>query len=274
MDASKQPLKSRSSIIPPSYFAKPRFPKPELDSSRKMFLAAAARGIGMDPKEFASWIVKRSPKEERGGDGKKRLRVDLSMNFAVRPFFVEEKVGFNSFIQETSVETVRAYFSLRERIRKKELIPVSEGFGGRDKKYMDLAREFIQPRIRFEKNPDEPFLFFAKQQMPRLRVPIYEMNGNLYCEPRHAAPIAFASRLECASGISKSREAAKVASEISRYPEPENIPYELGLKIWILRAYSLRHDPGLRDFNYGFFYSKALREFFTMAGRDYLSNLA
>ncbi len=268
----KKPVPGKPSIVPPPLF--PRRPiVDELgrDSSRKVFLSAAAKEIGMEPRNFTKWIDNRNPQEEKGPDGKKRIRVDLSFNFAIRPFFVEEKIGFHSFIPETSLGTVKAYFALRKRIRKGELIPVSDGFSEKNKKYMDALREFIPLRIRFGKDPNMPFLVFERLNLSRFRVPVYEYNGSYFCKTEHADAIAFAARLWCGTPQFRAKEVPNVFAEVAKYGDASKIPYELGMKIWVLRAYSLELGGDLHRLKTDLSHSRVISEFFRYGQKDYLA---
>ena len=269
---SKLPIPGKTSIIPPPLF--PRRPSVEgieRVSQKKIFLSAAAKEIGMDPGALTKWIRERNPQEEPGTNGKKRIRVDLSFNFAIRPFFVEEKIGIHSLISETSLGTIQAYFALRERIRKGELIPVSDGLGNRHRKYMDSMKEFIPLRIRFEKDPNTPLLIFHRLHLSRFRVPVYEYNGNYYCKPRHTEAIALAARLWCGSHYGKAREVAKVFDEVAKCGDASKLPYELGLKIWVLRAYSLELGIDLVRLKTDLSQSRVIQEFFYYGQKDYVS---
>jgi hypothetical protein len=268
----RAPISSKPSIIPPSVFPRrPAIEGIEKANQRKIFLFAAAKGMDLEPSFLAGWISQRNPQEEMGPNGKKRMRVDLSFNFATRPFFVEERVGVNSLISETSLGTIKAYFAIRERIRKREIIAASDGFADRDKKYMDAMREFVPLRVRFEKDPNTPLLIFQRLNLSRFRVPVYEYNGNYFCDPRHAEAIALACRLWCGTHYVRSREAKKVLDEVAKYGDSSKLPYELGMKIWVLRAYSLEPGNGLHRLKTDLAYSRVIAEFFFYGQKDYLA---
>ncbi len=51
---------------------------------------------------------------------------------------------------------------------------------------------------------------------------------------------------------------------------PAQIPHELGMKIWVLRAYSLEPGTNLHRLKTDLFQSRVIAEFFIYGQKDYL----
>ncbi|MEM4272384.1 MAG: hypothetical protein QXH30_02245 [Candidatus Bilamarchaeaceae archaeon] len=265
-------MSQRASKIPPPLFPKILQTEGIMEAPlKKLFLSTAARELGMSPKKFTGWMLKRRGTEEIGPERNLRIRVDLSFNFANRPIFVENRIGYNSLISEADFATIKKYFSLREKIRDGELVPISDGLTTRRKLPMACIKEFVGGRVRFGKDPATPFLVFESRHLSRFRVPIYEYNGNYFCKPEHAEPIAFAAVLWCGSRHSRARRVSDAFTEILRCTDPSAMPYGLGMKIWIFKAYSLDSGTGMHHVKAALFSAPTVQEFM-LRPQDYLSS--
>jgi hypothetical protein len=62
-----------------------------------------------------------------------------------------------------------------------------------------------------------------------------------------------------------------VVQEAAKFTSGREIPYELGVKLWVLRAHCLKPGIYMQDLKYDLAYSRTIQEFFHLAPQDYIS---
>ncbi len=231
-----------------------------------ILLEDAATRFGLSSDAFKKIFDSRL---EPGARGKKNqdVRVKLHFDFACREILLAGGLASTSIIPHEHVEYIAQYLELRSLTRGETIIPVSDAFGGgKGKKDMEQLREFISTHLLLPPETELPTLLFSPK-LPSFRANLREFNGTAYCEPRFSRGIIFASRLPGSSEYMVKRAANKLSAELKLQPSPKEVPFELGLKLWIANTFYQDNLPGISPFLKQLVSEAA--EFFSESGAKY-----
>jgi hypothetical protein len=238
----------------------------------RIIVAQAAKEMGIDAETLKKVFSSRVETGNFKRYGKKGVSVLLNFDFGRKEVVMEGGISTFARIARPDVETLGKYFLLREQIRKRELIPVSEALRSRNKEPKERMQKFIRSYIALPPEADPPKVIFSKK-LPRLGATVRKMGKVVYCEPRHGDALVFASILRKGSEYMCNRLMNKTMRELDSFRTHREIPFEFGMKLWIVHALFAERPPALffhlRDFEL----HPVAMQFWASSQRDYLERI-
>ena|GEM_PF-3098830 len=203
-------------------------------------------------------------------EGSPDVIVILRFGFSPKEIIFEGGLSFHSTISREHLEDIARYLELRSSIRARSIVPVSNALpGGKDKKYMVPLRDFISTHLLLPPEARIPSLLFSPK-LPGFRIPLEEFNEKVYCKPEFSEGIIFASRIQNISQYALNRQMHALQKEVHTYSSPKEIPFGLGLKLWIANAFYLDNAQGISPLLEKVVSDSLVREFFQESRAQYM----
>ncbi|MCP4647828.1 MAG: hypothetical protein GY852_08895 [bacterium] len=176
--------------------------------------------------------------------GKRGTSILLAFDFSRKEVVMEGGLSTIARLALPDVETLKRYLELREQIRGRKLIAVSEALRSRNPEPVTRMRKFIGSHILLPPEAEVPKVVFSSKE-PKFRATVRKLNKIIYCEPRHGDGLVFASTLLEGTEHMRNRLLKKTKRELDSFSSPEGIPFEFGMKLLIIEMIYAQEIPEL-----------------------------
>ncbi|MBD3398595.1 hypothetical protein GF412_05125 [Candidatus Micrarchaeota archaeon] len=232
----------------------------------------AAKRLGIGPEALKKIFSARVDLGKYERYGKRGISILLNFDFGRKEVVMEGGMSNYSRIALPDVETLGKYLQLREQVRNRELIALSEAAHSRNPEPMKRMHDFVFSRLLLPPEADLPKVVFSRRY-PGLRATVRRAGKTIYCEPRHGPGLVFAATLLEGTDYMRSRLIAKTRRELESFDAVSEIPFDFGFKLWIIDAFHFDQIKGLSRLLAPLACSRRVMDFRSATRKDYLEHV-